>query len=49
MGSRTQDECILHFACLPIEVLEDPEHGAEGGIGSGDEDDGEEEEKENIR
>ena len=46
MGSRTQDECILHFACLPIEEdLEDPEHGAKGGIGSGDE----EEEKENVR
>ena len=35
MGSRTQDECILHFLRLPIEdpYLEDPEHGAKGGIG----------------
>ena len=30
IGSRTQDECILHFLRLPIEdpYLEDPEHGA---------------------
>jgi SWI/SNF related-matrix-associated actin-dependent regulator of chromatin subfamily C len=29
VGSRTQDECILHFLRLPIEdpYLEDPEHG----------------------
>ena len=34
-GSRTQDECILHFLRLPIEdpYLEDPEHGTKGGIG----------------
>ncbi len=32
VGSRTQDECILHFLRLPIEdpYLEDPEHGALG-------------------
>ena len=37
MGSRTQEECILHFLLLPIEdpYLEDPEHGAKGGIGGG--------------
>ena len=37
MGSRTQDECILHFLRLPIEdpYLEDPEHGTKGGIGGG--------------
>ena len=37
MGSRTQDECILHFLRQPIEepYLEDPEHGAKGGIGGG--------------
>ena len=30
VGSRTQDECILHFLRLPIEdpYMEDPEHGA---------------------
>ena len=30
VGSRTQDECILHFLRLPIEdpYLEEPEHGA---------------------
>ena len=46
MGSRTQDECILHFVRMPIEepYMEDPEHGAKGGIGSGAE-----EEKENVR
>ena len=32
VGSRTQDECILHFLRLPIEdpYLEQPEHGALG-------------------
>ena len=32
VGSRTQDECILHFIRLPIEdpYLEQPEHGALG-------------------
>jgi SWI/SNF related-matrix-associated actin-dependent regulator of chromatin subfamily C len=32
IGSRTQDECILHFLRLPIEdpYLEQPEHGALG-------------------
>lgn len=32
VGSRTQDECILHFLRLPIEdpYLEQPEHGAMG-------------------
>ena len=32
IGSRTQDECILHFLRLPIEdpYLEQPEHGAMG-------------------
>ena len=37
VGSRTEDECILHFLHLPIEdpYLEDPEHGAKGGIGGG--------------
>ena len=37
VGSRTQDECILHFLRLPIEdpYLEDPEHGAKGGGGGG--------------
>ena len=37
VGSRTQDECILHFLRLPIEdpYLEDPEHGAKAGIGGG--------------
>merc|ERR1719188_1858880 len=37
VGSRTQDECILHFLRLPIEdpYLEDPEHGTKGGIGGG--------------
>ena len=60
MGSRTQDECILHFVHLPIEepYLEDPEHGAKGGIGekekgtgsasNGSGSDNEEEEKENA-
>merc|ERR1712001_344035 len=34
VGSRTQDECILHFLRLPIEdpYLEDPEHGG-GALG----------------
>merc|ERR1719361_2162964 len=34
VGSRTQDECILHFLRLPIEdpYLEDPENGA-GALG----------------
>lgn len=34
VGSRTQDECILHFLQLPIEdpYLEDPEHGG-GALG----------------
>merc|ERR1712079_476567 len=32
VGSRTQDECILHFMRLPIEdpYLEQPEHGSLG-------------------
>ncbi len=32
VGSRTQDECILHFLRLPIEdpYLEQPQHGAMG-------------------
>ena len=36
VGSRTQDECILHFLRLPIEdpYLEDPEHGAKAGAGA---------------
>ena len=35
VGSRTQDECILHFLRLPIEdpYLDDPEHGGGGGGG----------------
>ena len=34
VGSRTQDECILHFLRLPIEdpYLEDPENGG-GALG----------------
>ena len=34
VGSRTQDECILHFLRLPIEdpYLEDPQHGG-GALG----------------
>merc|ERR1712038_1907339 len=34
VGSRTQDDCILHFLRLPIEdpYLEDPEHGG-GALG----------------
>ena len=34
VGSRTQDECILHFLRLPIEdpYLEDPAHGG-GALG----------------
>merc|ERR1719278_205845 len=34
VGSRTQDECVLHFLRLPIEdpYLEDPEHGG-GALG----------------
>merc|ERR1712001_252741 len=34
VGSRTQDECMLHFLRLPIEdpYLEDPEHGG-GALG----------------
>merc|ERR1712038_1713136 len=36
VGSRTQDECILHFLRLPIEdpYLEQPEHGALGPLAS---------------
>ena len=36
VGSRTQDECILHFLRLPIEdpYLEDPESGAGAGGGA---------------
>jgi len=35
VGSRTQDECILHFLRLPIEdpYMEDPEAGSGGALG----------------